>query len=212
MKSSEAIETIVSAKRDDRPQLVTISGGTCSGKSTFKENLQRGLHIAGISVATILLDEYFLDLSDRALPRQNGKPVFDLPGAYHYDEFIRDARRLCKGERIDMPRYNMTRNERTYETTPVEPGKVIVAEGLFATSLLYGTGKLNRYQATHVYMDTPIETCLNRRIARDMSVYKIPESAIRNHWEKQIFPFWGPQQLNQKRLATIIVREQDERS
>ena len=197
MHNDPAIAHIVDmAQKSLLPQLVTISGSTCSGKTTFSQKLKQKLHGIGKTVSIICLDEYFLDGDDPDFPKQHLDRLFDVPGAYHKDEFVRDISALCKGMPIEMPVYDLTLNKRSPRKRTAAPCDYIIAEGLFAGTFLAATP----IEKFHIYMETPVETCLERRIARDTKAYRVSKARVIENWRRKILPFWNTHQHHEKTI------------
>jgi uridine kinase len=63
-----------------------------------------------------------------------------------------------------MPQYDFTRHTRGKQTKTIEPAKVIIVEGI----LLLLDARLREMFDIKVFVDTPLDICLLRRIKRDL--------------------------------------------
>lgn len=190
----------------DFPQIVTISGGTCAGKTTFADKLIYRLRHAGKSVEKVPLDAYFRDHDDPKFPQLDGIRSYDVPGAYLGSEFAKDVLALSKGSATAIPVYDMFTNKRLPQKLTLQPADVIIAEGIFAGSSLGHS----RVKTLHIYMETPTDTCLDRRIERDAQTYSVmPDLVVRN-FRKKILPYWHLHQKSEKTIAHLIVDGQQE--
>lgn len=192
--------------RGRMPQVITISGGTCSGKTVFAQKLQESCEKIAVSSVIIPLDSYFRDGDDVEFSTQKSRLIFDVPQAYHQDEFLRDILNLAKGIPVSIPVYDIASNKRK-GGTEIIPRDFIIAEGLFAASFLNNSG----LEVVHVYMDTPLEECLNRRIRRDTAAYHVSAPRVVEKFKEKVWPFWYLHQQSEKTLAHIIVNDHQER-
>ena len=99
-----------------------------------------------------------------------------------------------------MPRYDVATNTRICKNKIVRVGNVNVFEGLHTIHLLKELD-----DCINVFVDTEIETCLERRIARDTSKFGVPEARIRHYWEYCIKPMCERFIFPQKVYADIII-------
>jgi uridine kinase len=88
--------------------------------------------------------------------RQDCEPIFDVPQAYHREEFLNEVTCLIGGMPVRRPLYDLNSNRRLLQTEMISPADMIIAEGLFAASFLDSSD----LAALHVYMDTPLDECL----------------------------------------------------
>lgn len=186
------------ANQPQKPCLINVAGGTCSGKSFFCKYLKQSL-----SSDTIILnlDEYFRDITDPYLPRDfDHHPVFDEPNSYHTTQIIEAVRSLMQEIPIQVPQYNIETNLRTSYSTVVKPSPVILADGLFAIRTLQ-----RLKPCLNVYLETDKELCLQRRIERDATRFGISPQAIRRHYETRIEPRQIRYVQPQKQLADLVI-------
>ena len=99
-------------------------------------------------------------------PNNEGRYDFDNPEAMSLEECFDAVKRLLEKGRVQIPIYDMLISERTGSKEIVINEKVefIIVEGIFAFySPLYELGDLK------IFIDTPMEIRLARRITRDMA-------------------------------------------
>jgi uridine kinase len=183
--------------------LITISGGTRSGKSTFSKHLREVLMINNVSVSLIGLDDYFRDFDDPLLPlTREGSRVFDLPQSYHEEEFVQHVLALLLGNAVNMPSYDKCTTMRVASIfTECLPATVLIAEGLFVGTLLRGV-----QSAFHVFMDTDKRICLERRIKDDTLEYAVSEEKVRQRFFQKVLPYWGAHIEPQRHFANLIIK------
>ncbi|MCR5185870.1 MAG: AAA family ATPase [Clostridia bacterium] len=159
---------------------IVIAGITCSGKTTLANAIWK--HFSDkYKVAVMSQDDYFKDYYD--MPVEGRTAVADATDAFWMEEFKFDVAQLLKDGVVMTPRYDIATNTRISKNRIIRSGRINIFEGLHTIHLL---GDLKN--SIFVYVDTDIETCLERRIARDTSKYHIPEPSVRWYWNNYVIP------------------------
>lgn len=152
------------------PIVVGIGGCSGSGKTSLARELATELD------ATLFpLDLYYRDLSQFPLDARH-KRNFDHPDSLESELFIAHIRTLASGSAIQRPVYDFSRHVRVsgdFET--VRPAQYVVVEGILA--LHYA--ELWPLYDFSIYVDTPSEVCLSRRIYRDVRERGRTEASVR---------------------------------
>ena len=134
--------------------MVLIAGGTASGKTTLCRKL-----VEKTGALLITHDRYYCDI-----PHPRGFN-FDHPDALDTARLEADVDALCSGVSTDLPVYDFATHSRTDQTERVDSGSLIVVEGILVLQSL----RLVRAASLIVYVDTPDDIRLVRRIRRDIS-------------------------------------------
>src|SRR4051812_5211131 len=108
------------------PLVVGIAGGTASGKTTVARKVRDAL---ATRVSFLDQDSYYRDLSDMNLAERR-EVNFDHPDAFDTDLLVSHLQALKAGQRIEKPVYNFVSSNREDRTVPVEPGELILIEGI----------------------------------------------------------------------------------
>ena len=180
---------------------IAIAGITCSGKTALA-NAVRKYFSDKHAVAIVSQDDYFKNLPD--IPRAREGYLTDSIDAFWTVEFKHDVQQLLQNGVVTMPIYDVATNTRVAKYKIVRVGKVNVFEGLHTIRLLKGLD-----DCINVFVDTEIETCLERRIARDTSKFGVPEARIRQYWDDCIKPMCERFIFPQKSYADIIISRKD---
>ena len=144
------------------PLVVGIAGGTASGKTTVARKVREALQ--GCRVAFIDQDSYYRDLSD--LPLAERREVnFDHPDAFDTELLVQHLRELKAGRGVDKPVYNFKTSTREARTTRVEPGDVILIEGI----LVLHMQPVREELAVRIYVDAEDDVRIIRRLSRDIN-------------------------------------------
>lgn len=176
---------------------VVIAGITCSGKTTLANDIRN--HFSDrYPVALVAQDDYFKNLPN--IPRVREGYLTDSIEAFCTEEFKHDVQILFTNGVATMPRYDIATNTRISKSKIVRVGKINVFEGLHTIQLL---GELDN--SIKIFVDTDIDICLKRRIARDTSKFGVPEKRIREYWNDCVKPMCERFIFPQKENADIII-------
>ena len=142
------------------PSLVVgIGGGTGAGKTTVARQITRGVE----SVSVLPLDNYYRERS--GVPVEERREInYDHPDAFDWPLVREQLSALCEGRAIEMPQYDFAVHNRTEETVLVEPGEVVVVEGILA---LYDD-TVGEMLDLRLYVETDADVRILRRIRRDV--------------------------------------------
>src|SRR4051812_28368649 len=110
-----------------KPLVVGIAGGTASGKTTVARKIHEALR--GSRVAFIDQDAYYKDLADMALEERR-EVNFDHPDAFDTDLLVSHLKTLKGGAAVQKPVYNFVASTREKHTVTVDPGDIILIEGI----------------------------------------------------------------------------------
>ncbi len=142
------------------PFVLGIAGGSGSGKTTVVERVRQ---IVGPRVAILPMDNYYRDLGH--LPfEERQKTNYDHPDAFDNDLLLAHLDALIAGQAVEMPLYSFTEHRRLPETQRVDPGPVIVVEGILA---LFDP-ELRARMDLKVFVDADPDVRFIRRLIRDI--------------------------------------------
>lgn len=144
------------------PHLIGIAGGTASGKSTLARRLARAL--TDTRCATVSQDNYYRDLSGLSVEAR-ATVNFDHPESIDAGLFAEHLRELRAGRAITAPRYDFAHHARVSGGDVVEPRPVILVEGI----LVFVFPEVTEQLDVKIYVDTPDDIRLARRVQRDIS-------------------------------------------
>lgn len=144
-----------------KPLVVLIGGGSGAGKTTLAKWLRERL---APGEATIVgEDDYF-----RQRPATDRRPPedvnFDDIAEKDHDLLRRHLLRLKSGSQVRKPLYDFVVHSRRAETEILAPARVLIVEG---THILY-PDDIFVLADLSVYIDTPDDIRLARRILRDI--------------------------------------------
>ena len=182
--------------------VIAIAGASASGKSliakTIYAELKRDLDTGEIAV--INEDSYYRDQSDLSM-EQRQLTNYDHPRALDHDLLAEHLEQLRRGEQVEVPIYSYADHTRTSETNIVTPKKVIILEGI----LLLTSPKLRELVDSSIFMDTPLDICLVRRLERDVQERGRTMQSVLEQYQQTVRPMFLQFIEPSKQYADIIV-------
>jgi len=180
--------------------VVGIAGATGSGKTTVAQSLTAALPRK--EVVLLQHDSYYRDRED--LPyEQRCELNFDHPDSLETTLLVEHVQRLREGKGVGVPIYDFTTHRRKVEVTEVEPGAVVVVEGI----LVLADERLREMFDIKVFVDTDADLRVFRRIRRDIEKRGRSFDSIRKQYYATVRPMNLQFVEPSKRWADIIVPE-----
>ncbi|MFW5814815.1 MAG: uridine kinase [Spirochaetota bacterium] len=140
-------------------RVIGICGGSGSGKTTIVEKIRE---LVGEFVF-IPQDNYYRSAEHVSNVNITGFN-FDHPSAFDTELLVEHLSALREGRPIDMPQYDFVHHRRSETSTKVEPGKLIIFEGI----LIYFDARLRDLIDLKLFVDTPDDIRFIRRLQRDV--------------------------------------------
>ncbi|NOU52210.1 uridine kinase [Pseudoalteromonas sp. JBTF-M23] len=145
--------------------IIAIAGASASGKSLFTQTIYNELvnELESGAIAIIEEDAYYKDQSH--LPFEHRTQTnYDHPDAFEHDLLRTHLEQLRKGNAVEVPTYDYAQHTRSDTTRTVTPAKILIIEGI----LLLSDPALSEEFDIKVFIDTPLDICLLRRMQRDI--------------------------------------------
>ena len=174
---------------------IVISGMSCSGKSTFANEIENSLHFEE--------DWYFKDKKD--IPFLKSGYLFDSINSFYVNEIKNDVSKLLRDGSVYVPNYDVIGNRRVDKNRIVYSKKLNVFEGLHMINIL---SFLN--DSFSIFIDTDLDLCLKRRILRDRK-YGIDEDEIIRYFNEVMIPMYECYILPQKYCCDYVVRGDEDK-
>lgn len=167
--------------------VIAIAGASASGKSLFAETIYQELlpELGADGISIIKEDAYYRDQSNLSM-EERIQTNYDHPKAFEHELLCAQITKLIAQENIECPVYCYKTHTRTSETITVKPTKIILVEGI----LLLSNPQLRNCFDIKVYMDTPLDICLIRRIERDTKERDRSLESITNQYLTTVRPMY----------------------
>jgi uridine kinase len=181
---------------------IAIVGASASGKSLFAQTIFDELlpELGAHNISIIKEDAYYRDQSH--LPMEERiKTNYDHPDAFEHSLLCQHLDLLSQGQTVQTPVYCYKTHTRTKQTINVPSTPIILVEGIM---LLADENLRNRFHIK-VYMDTPLDICLIRRIKRDMLERGRSLESVTTQYTETVRPMYYEHIKPMKRFADIVV-------
>ena len=176
--------------------ILLLNGPSSSGKTTTARRIRDAVEQRGIHSHSISMDDYYLSRYQYPMPvDEDGKEDLESPLCMDLPMLSEHLVALCRGETIEVPKYDFMTHERTEETEEVrlKRGEIAVIEGIHALNPVI-VSKLHEH-AVGVYMAVGTEVIADdwrlaphvlrfvRRAIRDKRFRDAPTADTIAMWE-----------------------------
>ena len=182
-----------------KPILITIAGGTASGKTTVVEEIIR--YFDSDSVTVLCQDNYYKAQDDMTLEERK-KINYDHPNSFDMDLLYEDIQQLLEGKAIDSPLYDFKEHNRKKEETQyIYPTKVIILEGILS---LYDK-RIRDLSDILIYVESDADIRFIRRLKRDIQERGRDLNNVILQYLSTVKPMYDAYIAPTNRFADIII-------
>jgi uridine kinase len=178
--------------------IIGIAGPSASGKSLLANTIVNEL--GSDQVVVISEDAYYKDNSHLNLSERE-KINYDHPDAFDHELLAQHLQDLQDGKSVDIPIYSHSKHIRLPETRKIGSHKIIVLEGI----LLFTDPSLRKLMDIRIFMLTPLDICLSRRLMRDVVERQRSFESVLRQYETTVRPMYLQFIEPSSRYADIIV-------
>ncbi|KAK1751980.1 hypothetical protein QBC47DRAFT_416474 [Echria macrotheca] len=180
--------------------IIGIAGSSGSGKSTLSQAIVNKLNLPWVVILSI--DSFYKTLDAESHKKAFlNEYDFDSPEAIDFDVLVDRLRDLKAGKRAEIPVYSFEKHARLDKTTAIYSPHVLILEGIFA---LYDPRVLELLDM-RIFCEADADTCLSRRILRDVRDRGRDISGIIKQWFSFVKPNFEKYVDPQRKVADIIV-------
>lgn len=181
-----------------QPIIIGISGPSASGKSLLANTIVNNLGSG--EVVVISEDAYYRD--NNSLPFEVREKInYDHPDAFDHTLLAAHLRALQENKPIDIPIYSHSQHLRLPETRRIGRHSIIILEGI----LLFVDQALRELMDIRIFMSTPLDICLIRRLKRDVVERHRSFESVVHQYETTVRPMYLQFIEPSSRHADIIV-------
>jgi len=179
--------------------IIGIAGGSGSGKSKLAKNILK--EFDDNQVQSLEFDSYYKDLSHITFEERT-KNNFDHPNSIDFDLLYSDLKSIINNKIVYTPIYDYKTHTREKNTKrKIEDVKVIILEGILA---LYNSN-IRDLMSIKIFVDTPSDVRLLRRIKRDMNKRARTIESITEQYNNTVKPMFLKFVQPTKDYADLIV-------
>ena len=179
-----------------------IAGGTGSGKTYAVKSLLN--EYPQDSILPISMDSYYKDLS-YINHKDRIKQNFDHPNSIDVNLLEKHLGLASKGDKINIPIYDFNNHVRLRETISISNAKIIIVEGIFALHF----SQLRKLYTQKIFMDTPENIRLERRLVRDVRERGRTIKSIKDQYNSTVLPMHNKYVEPSKIFSDLILNGED---
>lgn len=182
----------------NRPQLIGITGGSGSGKTTIVRKISEIIP----DFVFIPQDNYYKSadfVSNSNITAFN----FDHPEAFDTELLKDQLATLKNGKTVEMPQYDFVHHRRKDETITVKPKNVIILEGIMVLT----DKRIRDLLDLKIFVDTPDDIRFIRRLQRDIEERGRTHESVINQYLNVVRPGHYEFIEPTKNYADIIIPE-----
>ena len=181
-------------------QIISICGGSCSGKTTLCEYLQ------ACGIGNVLsMDSFYKPITEISLFRP-GIPAFDTPDAFDLNLIIDSLIKVKQGITVQHPVYEYSNLPSGRDITKYKtfvPASVNLFDGILSYC-----NELIPYVDYAVYVDRPDTARRTSRIARDTVERGVTSERVATLYDQMVRPLHNHFILPQKNLSLFVIKNE----
>ncbi len=182
--------------------VIAIAGGTGSGKTFLTNNLKKKYLKEEILI--LHQDSYYHDISHLKY-HERCKQNFDHPNAIDIDLIKKHLKKLRNGQIVEIPSYDFKSHLRLNKTKKTRKHKIIIMEGI----LMLHYQKLHKFYSLKIFIESPEDLRINRRIKRDMKFRGRTYESIQLQYKNTVKPMHDKFVIPSKKYADMIIGGSD---
>jgi uridine kinase len=187
--------------QDDKfPIAIGVAGGTGSGKTTVSRQILE--RVGNKHIAYLAHDFYYKDMQFLS-QEERDKVNFDHPDSLDTPLLVEHVKQLRRGEPVEVPVYDFSKDMRTDETITIKPQPIILVEGI----LIFAERELRQLLDIKIFVDTDADIRFIRRLKRDMEERGRSAESVIQQYLATVRPMHLKFVEPSKRYADVIVPE-----
>lgn len=185
--------------KPDRPLFIGIAGGSGSGKTTIAREVVDRLNG---EVALLQHDSYYRHAPDLSYEERT-LVNYDHPDSLESELLVTHLEMLREGKPVERPVYDFSQHLRSESTVTVEPGRVVIVEGI----LVLAQAELRSELDLKIFVDTPADLRFIRRLERDIEMRGRSVESVVSQYYKTVRPMHLEFVAPSRRYADLIIPE-----
>lgn len=178
--------------------VIGIAGGSGSGKTTV---IHKILEKISVEDTIILQHDWYYKHNPHLSLEERSQLNYDHPDALETSLLISHLKELTSGRPITAPQYDFSTHLRKNKTRLVNPGKIIIVDGI----LIFSDEILRELMDLKIYVDADSDLRFIRRMVRDIEQRGRTRESVVDQYLKTVKPMHDLFVETSKRYADIII-------
>ena len=185
-----------------KPYVISIGGGSGSGKTTFLKNVRKAFHES--ETCCISMDDYY---KPKEVQKKDpfGVINYDLPFSIDKKRFRKDLKKLIAGEDVEIKEYTFNNEKKKAKKIILKPAPIILVEGLF----VFHYKKLQKLIDLRIFIEAKDNLKVIRRIKRDKEERNYPLQEVLHDYQHHVLPAYEKYILPYLDEVDLIVNNND---
>lgn len=180
--------------------MIGIAGGTGSGKTTVARKIVDSFRPGDVS--HVQHDAYYANRPGLSFEERQ-QVNYDHPDSLDNALLLHHVDELIAGRAIAAPNYDFANHLRTDHTTAVTPSPIVLIEGI----LIFADERLVKRMDLKLFVDTPADIRVLRRVRRDMNKRGRSFEEVRQQYYTSVRPMHIAFVEPSKSKADLIIPE-----
>lgn len=181
-----------------KPVLISVAGGSASGKTTVVNEIMEALK--GYDVVVIRHDDYYKEQSHLSM-EERLHTNYDHPSSLDNDLLVAHLNDLLNNKEICKPTYDFVNHNRSGIREIVKPSNVIILEGI----LVLDDPRIRNLSSAKIYVESDDDIRFIRRLQRDTKERGRTVDNVVNQYLTTVKPMHYSFVKPTKRYADIII-------
>lgn len=151
---------------DNSCVIIGIAGASASGKTLLADTLYKELRRdVGEAAIDIIPEDSYYKCQDHLTFEERILTNYDHPNSMDHDLLLEHLKALKQNHSVEIPLYDYVNHTRQKASRHFSSKRVIILEGI----LLLTDQRIREQLNLSIFVDTPLDICLIRRMQRDMN-------------------------------------------
>lgn len=178
--------------------VIGISGPSASGKSLLANTIINEL---GSSEVVVISEDSYYKNNNHLPFEQRTQINYDHPDSFDHSLLCEHIASLRNCQAVDIPIYSHAEHKRLEQTRHIGQHSIIILEGI----LLFSDSALRELMDVRIFMSTPLDVCLTRRLKRDVIERDRSFESVIKQYETTVRPMYLQFIEPSSRYADIII-------
>lgn len=182
--------------------IIGIAGASASGKTLLADTLYKELKAdVGEHAIDIIPEDSYYKCQDHLTFDERIRTNYDHPNSMDHDLLLAHLKALKNSQSVNIPLYDYVNHTRKKETRVFTSKRVIILEGI----LLLTDARIRDELNFSIFVDTPLDICLIRRMQRDMNERGRSMESVIAQYRQTVRPMYLQFIEPSKQFADVII-------